>query len=120
MINFKRWPMTEWSGVKPGIKEAKRIALREIRSGHSIREAMATAGRSTKTYDYWRGTDGDWRAQVDLYRAVKRASSDVNRGENASTFEAFRREYLDTETFVHQSRWIDIIEGRPPRTSTPP
>lgn len=111
--------MTTKSLTRPGIKEAKRLALRELRQGKTVREAMAVAHRSVKTYEYWRTVDGEWRAEVDLMRAVKRASADVNRGESASTFEAFRKTYLDTETFSHQSRWIDIIEGRPPRDLHP-
>ena len=109
----------EWNAGKPGIKEAKRLALNAIRNGHTIREAMMEVGRHEKTYDYWRSTDSKWKSEVDLYRAIKRASSDVDRGKNASTFEDFRRTYLGTETFVHQSRWIDIIEGRPPRDLHP-
>lgn len=111
--------MGEKATGKPGIREAKRMALNAIRSGRTIREAMMEVGRHEKTYDYWRQTDGKWKAEVDLFRAIKRASSDVNRGQNASTFEDFRRTYLNTETFVHQSRWIDIVEGRPPRDLHP-
>lgn len=104
---------------KPGIKEAKRLALNAIRAGRTIREAMMEVGRHEKTYDYWRSTDGKWKAEVDLFRAIKKASADVDRGKNASTFEEFRETYLNTKTFPHQSRWIDIIEGRPPRDLHP-
>jgi hypothetical protein len=113
-----RGKASEASG-KPGIKEAKRLALNAIRGGRTIREAMMEVGRHEKTYDYWRQTDGKWKAEVDLFRAIKKASSDVDRGKNASTFEDFRETYLNTKTFPHQSRWIDIIEGRPPRDLHP-
>jgi len=106
-------------GSRPGTIEAKRLFLRAVQNGRTTREAMAEVGYSERSYEYWRKTDKEFRREVDLIRAIRANRNNVERGEKASSFEEFRREYLNTETFPHQLRWIDIIEGRPPRDLHP-
>lgn len=103
-----------------GTKEAKRLALRAIQNGRTVREAMAEVGRSEKTYKYWKETDAPWAAEVRLIRDIKRAGNTLDtRQEKASSFEEFRTTYLNMETFPHQSRWVDLIEGREPANLHP-
>jgi hypothetical protein len=106
-------------GARMGAVEAKRLCLKAIQNGRTVREAMAEVGRSEKTYEYWKTTDKVWREELRLIRDIKAAQNNVDRGANAGSFEEFRREYLGMETFPHQMRWIDIIEGRPPRDLHP-
>ncbi|GAA2732860.1 hypothetical protein [Actinocorallia aurantiaca] len=102
-------------GSRPGTIEAKRLFLRAVQNGRTTREAMAEVGYSEKSYEYWRKSDETFRREVDLIRQIRANQNNVSRGEKADSFEEFRREYLNTETFPHQQRWIDAIEGREPR-----
>lgn len=111
--------MTPAKGSRPGVTEAKRRCLLAIQQGRTVREAMAEVGRSEKTYEYWKKTDEKWYRELRLLRDIRSASKDANRERVVSSFEDFRREYLLTETFPHQSRWIDILEGREPRDLHP-
>lgn len=116
---YKSKRTTPTKGSKIGTLEAKRLALVAIQRGRTVAEAMAEVGRSAKTYEYWRATDEKWKRDLQLIRDVRAAQNNVNREQKADSFEEFRREYLGMETFPHQSRWIDIIEGREPRDLHP-
>lgn len=86
-----------------------------IRDGKTVREVMLAMGRSEKTYEYWKTSDEEWHRELKLIRAIKSNQASTDRGKSASSFEEFRKEYLGMDTFIHQSQWIDIIEGREPR-----
>ena len=100
---------------RPKLADAKRLVVGYVRDGDTVTEAMRKVSRSVKTYEYWMASDDKFAAEIKIVRAVKANQNEVSRGEKSSSFEEFRREYLDTQTFTHQSQWIDIIEGRQPR-----
>ncbi len=105
---------------RPGVKVAKDQVISLIRQGLTIREAMAAVGRSPATWEEWKRQDADFSHQISVIRAIKRANRSTGvPAEGTSSFEEFRREYLGMETFPHQSRWIDVIEGREPRDLHP-
>lgn len=100
--------------------EAKERVLAAVAAGQTMATAMAAVGRSVKTVENWRRSDKDWARRVDEIRAARKAngpgrSADVEvRPSRNIDFAAFRKEYLDRDTFAHQQMWVDILEGRDP------
>jgi len=93
---------------------AKRLILSGVAEGLTIEAATAAAGKSYKTYEYYRRTDKVFCDKMDRTRLGLKdknfASSDVH----DLTFAEFRQRYLHSQTFPHQQNLIDVIEGRPP------
>jgi hypothetical protein len=93
---------------------AKRLILSGVAEGLTIEAATAAAGKSYKTYEYYRRTDKVFADKMDRTRLGLKdknfASSDVH----DLTFAQFRSRYLHSKTFPHQQNLIDVIEGREP------
>ncbi len=93
---------------------AKRLILSGVAEGLTIEAATAAAGKSYKTYEYYRRTDKVFADKMDRTRLGLKdknfASSDVH----DITFAEFRQRYLHSRTFPHQQNLIDVIEGREP------
>ena len=93
---------------------AKRLILSGVAEGLTIEAATAAAGKSYKTYEYYRRTDKNFCDKIDRTRLGLKdknyASSDVH----DLTFAEFRQRYLHSRTFPHQQNLIDVIEGREP------
>jgi len=93
---------------------AKRLILSGVAEGLTIEAATAAAGKSYKTYEYYRRTDKVFADKMDRTRLGLKdknfASSDVH----DITFAEFRQRYLHSKTFPHQQNLIDVIEGREP------
>jgi hypothetical protein len=93
---------------------AKRVILSGVAEGMTIEAATASAGKSYKTYEYYRRTDKNFCDKIDRTRLGLKdknyASSDVH----DLTFAEFRQRYLHSRTFPHQQNLIDVIEGREP------
>ena len=93
---------------------AKRLILSGVAEGLTIEAATAAAGKSYKTYEYYRRTDKIFADKMDRTRLGLKdknfASSDVH----DITFAEFRQRYLHSRTFPHQQNLIDVIEGREP------
>lgn len=94
------------------LHEAKRLVLKRITAGESVRAAIASVGRKEATYQVWRSKDAEFRKSVDLARtALGKPAPPVRRP--VGEFAEFRRKYLGMETFPHQQMWIDLMEGVP-------
>jgi hypothetical protein len=93
---------------------AKRLILSGVAEGLTIEAATAAAGKSYKTYEYYRRTDKIFADKMDRTRLGLKdknfASSDVH----DLDFAEFRSRYLHSRTFPHQQNLIDVIEGREP------
>jgi hypothetical protein len=93
---------------------AKRLILSGVAEGLTIEAATAAAGKSYKTYEYYRRTDKVFCDKMDRTRLGLKdknfASSDVH----DINFTEFRQRYLHSRTFPHQQNLIDVIEGREP------
>jgi hypothetical protein len=93
---------------------AKRLILSGVAEGLTIEAATAAAGKSYKTYEYYRRTDKVFCDKMDRTRLGLKdknfASSDVH----DIDFAEFRQRYLHSRTFPHQQNLIDVIEGREP------
>lgn len=99
---------------KKSTQENKQIILATVRMGQTIEEGCRQAGRSRKTYEYYRKTDPDFRDLIDraLRDRVERAEG--NRKE-VPDFPEFCETYLGTRLFHHHLQWYDLLEGREPR-----
>ena len=93
---------------------AKRVILSAIAEGMTVEQAVASAGRSYKSYEYYRRTDPAWKDKVDRTRLGLRGSSFIEQTLNDITFAEFRQRFLKSKTFGHQQNLIDVIEGRDP------
>lgn len=101
--------------------EAQAVVIREIGLGRTVAQACEAAGRSTKAYEAWRQQDPAFASQVDAVRTDRnfKKKTGVSQANIKMSFEAWRRQFLDRETYPHQRMWIDIIEGREPQDLHP-
>ena len=94
---------------------AKRIILGAVAQGMTIEQACGSAGKSMKTYEYYRRTDKVFSDKVDRTRLGLKdkvfASGDVH----DISFAEFRERFLNQKTFSHQQNLVDVIEGREPQ-----
>jgi hypothetical protein len=93
---------------------AKRIILGCVAEGMTIEAACASAGKSIKTYEYYRRTDKIFTDKVDRTRLGLKDKSYASSDVHDLTFSEFRQKYLHSRTFPHQQNLIDVIEGREP------
>ena len=93
---------------------AKRIILTCVAEGMTVEEACKSAGKSIKSYEYYRRTDRAFADKADRTRLGLRdkvfASTDVM----DLDFVSFRERFLHSQTFPHQKNLIDVIQGREP------
>jgi hypothetical protein len=93
---------------------AKRIILTCVAEGMTVEEACKSAGKSIKSYEYYRRTDRAFADKADRTRLGLRdkvfASTDVM----DLDFISFRERFLHSQTFPHQKNLIDVIQGREP------
>ena len=93
---------------------AKRIILGCVAEGMTIEAACVSAGKSMKTYEYYRRTDKIFTDKVDRTRLGLKDKSFASSDVHDLTFAEFRQKYLHSRTFPHQQNLIDVIEGREP------
>ena len=93
---------------------AKRIILTCVAEGMTVEEACKSAGKSIKSYEYYRRTDRAFADKADRTRLGLRdkvfASTDVM----DLDFVSFRERFLHSQTFPHQKNLVDVIQGREP------
>jgi len=93
---------------------AKRVIIASVADGMTIDQACAAAGRSMKTYEYYRRTDKVFVDRVDRTRLGLKNKNFTARDAKYLTFPQFRDRYLKHQTFAHQQNLVDVIEGRTP------
>jgi hypothetical protein len=93
---------------------AKRLIIGCVAEGMTIEQACASAGKSIKTYEYYRRTDKVFTDKVDRTRLGLKDKSFASSDVHDLTFPEFRQKYLHSRTFPHQQNLIDVIEGREP------
>jgi hypothetical protein len=93
---------------------AKRIILGCVAEGMTIEQACASAGKSIKTYEYYRRTDKVFTDKVDRTRLGLKDKSFATSDVHDLTFAEFREKFLHSKTFPHQQNLVDMIEGREP------
>jgi hypothetical protein len=93
---------------------AKRIILGCVAEGMTIEAACASAGKSIKTYEYYRRTDKIFTDKVDRTRLGLKDKQFQDGDVHDITFAEFRQKFLHSQTFPHQQNLVDMIEGREP------
>jgi hypothetical protein len=82
--------------------------------GMTVEAAVKTAGKSIKSYEYYRRVDPTFKSLADRTRL---GSVEKNWAEESALgldFVTWRQKYLRSKTFGHQKNLIDVIEGREP------
>jgi hypothetical protein len=80
----------------------------------TVEQAVASAGKSYKSYEYYRRTDSTFKDKIDRTRLGLRGASFIEKTLDELTFPQFRERFLRSKTFPHQENLIDVIEGREP------
>jgi hypothetical protein len=93
---------------------AKRIILGCIAEGMTVDAACASAGKSMKTYEYYRRTDKVFADKMDRTRLGLKDKAFASNDVHDITFAEFRQRFLNSKTFAHQQNIVDVIEGREP------
>lgn len=93
---------------------AKRIILGCVSEGMTIEAACGSAGKSIKTYEYYRRTDKQFADKVDRTRLGLKDKQFASGDVHDLTFAEFRQRFLHSRTFPHQQNLVDVIEGREP------
>ena len=93
---------------------AKRVILNCVAQGMTIEQACTSAGKSMKTYEYYRRTDKVFSDKVDRTRLGLKDKSFASADVHDITFSEFRERFLHSKTFPHQQNLVDVIEGREP------
>ena len=94
---------------------AKRILLGCVAEGMTIDAACASAGKSMKTYEYYRRTDKIFADKIDRTRLGLKDKQFQGGDVHDIDFVEFRQRFLHSRTFDHQRNIVDVIEGREPR-----
>jgi len=93
---------------------AKRIILGCVAEGMTVEQGCASAGKSIKTYEYYRRTDKVFADKMDRTRLGLRDKSFASSDVHDLTFAQFRQRFLHNSTFPHQQNLVDVIEGKDP------
>ena len=93
---------------------AKRIILGCVAEGMTIDASCGSAGKSMKTYEYYRRTDKIFADKVDRTRLGLKDKAFASGDVHDIDFVTFRKKFLHSQTFPHQVNLIDVIEGREP------
>jgi hypothetical protein len=101
-------------GDKQSAELAKKVILECIAEGMTVEEACATAGKSIKTYEYYRRSDTKFKSLSDRTRLGSINKNFQEADVSDIDFFTWRKRFLKTETFAHQKNLIDVIEGKDP------
>jgi hypothetical protein len=82
--------------------------------GMTVEEACKLAGKSIKSYEYYRKSDDAFRSLADRTRLGSIEKNFADTAALGLDFVTWRKRYLKQETFPHQKNLIDVIEGRDP------
>jgi len=80
----------------------------------TVEQGCASAGKSIKTYEYYRRTDKVFADKMDRTRLGLRDKSFASSDVHDLTFAEFRQRFLHNATFPHQQNLVDVIEGNDP------
>ena len=88
----------------------KRIILKSVAEGMTVEAACGSAGKSLKTYEYYRRTDKVFADKMDRTRLGLRDKMFIEKDLSEITFAEFRDKFLKNKTFPHQQNLVDMIE----------
>ena len=93
---------------------AKRIILQGVADGMTVEQAVASAGRTYKSYEYYRRTDKVFADKIDRTRLGLKTKNFTEVEAVDLSFADFRQRFLHQHTFPHQQNLADVIEGKSP------
>lgn len=93
---------------------AKKVILTCLAEGMTVEKACAQAGKSVKTYDYYRRSDKHFADLADRTRLGAKNKSFASADVHDIGFAEFRERFLHQKTFAHQQNLVDVIEGKEP------
>jgi len=82
--------------------------------GNTVELSCRAAGKSIKTYEYYRRSDPAFRNLADRTRLGSIEKNFTEETAKGLDFRTWRSKYLKQETFPHQLNFIDVIEAREP------
>ena len=104
---------------QPNLETAQELALQAYANGATVEKAMGAVGRSYRTWESWRRNYPDFARRADEIREARKRPKAESVGGGVAvpvsrniSFEDFRKEYLNQDTYRHHRAWIDVIEGR--------
>ena len=93
---------------------AKRVILSAMAEGMTVEKACAQAGKSVKSYEYYRRTDKKFADMADRTRLGLQSKNFAEADVHDIDFATFRQRFLHQKTFPHQQNLVDVVEGREP------
>ena len=82
--------------------------------GMTVEQSCKVAGKSIKTYEYYRRSDEVFKNLADRTRLGGLEKNFAEETAKNLDFKTWRKKYLKQETFGHQMNLVDVIEGREP------
>lgn len=106
--------------------DKQKILLEKLAAGWSVSRACDFVDISEKTYEYWRsgskGHAGAMNAQAfrDAVELIRRKqATPLEQFSEVPDFETFSKAYMGNRLFDHHLQWLDLLEGRDPRSLHP-
>jgi hypothetical protein len=93
---------------------AKRIILGAMAEGMTVEAACAAAGKSGKTYEYYRRSDKAFADKADRIRLGLKTKNFAEADAHDLSYAEFCERYMNHKIFPHQQNLVDVIEGRDP------
>ena len=93
---------------------AKRIILQGVADGMTVEQAVSSAARTLKSYEYYRRTDKVFADKIDRTRLGLKSKNFAEVEAVDLSFADFRKKFLHQHTFPHQQNLADVIEANPP------
>ena len=98
---------------------AKRIILGAVAEGMTIEAACGSAGKSLKSYEYYRRTDKVFADKVDRTRLGLKSKNFTETDAHDLSYAEFCERYMNHKIFPHQQNLVDVIEGNEPSWNHP-
>ena len=93
---------------------AKRIILASMAEGMTVEAACGAAGKSGKTYEYYRRTDKAFADKADRTRLGLKTKNFAEADAHDLSYAGFCERYMNHKVFPHQQNLVDVIEGNEP------
>ena len=93
---------------------AKRVILQCLAEGMTVEKACIQAGKSIKTYEYYRSSDKGFAALADRTRLGVKTKNFTDADVHDITYAEFCERFLNHKVFAHQQNLVDVIEGKEP------
>jgi hypothetical protein len=89
--------------------------LEAIAAGATITEAVNRLGFTQSTLQRWRKVHPDFRAQEEVAKSKSLEVAPERLAAYAGSFASFRKMFLGMDTFPHQERLVEVLNGVQPR-----